>query len=416
MLFIGLVGLWMIFYGLPDLVFHRFQWGSYQGVRDESQVALTFDDGPGPDTPSILRELDRLGVRATFFVVAEQAQNDPGLIKQMVDLGHDIGVHGYRHVSAFLMTPWRSFAEVGRATMAIRRITGQKPRWFRPPWGHFNLGTWLGMKYHGLAPVLWSVAPDDWRPDRSPEQLVHHVVQYTQPGTVIVLHDAGGNRSRTVQALDGIVVGLRAFGIQPVPLGLMRSDPSFARRIWTWWEIRFTRGWDIDTVPNSRGGESVLRLGLISYHGRPLTLEDGTVMSAGHPMGEIHFGNPALSQMSKSAVGGLRAFHAVLRGLSDLAGMIEENPKYRDIRAVGGITLLDAHSAIEKLGFIRVPVYGWKRWSMWIYLTLLMAMYHQSGWKTWKRFRRLNPVLLIMSKNTLLSRYGSHRKSSLPKM
>ena len=122
-------------------------------------------------------------------------------------------------------------------------------------------------------------------------------------------------------------------------------------------------------------------------------------------MGEIHFGNPALSQLSSSRAGGLRAFHAVLRSLSDVAKFVQGSEKYRDIVVVGGITLLDASSAIEKLGFDRIPISGFRKWSMWVYLIILMAIYHADGWNTLKRFFRLRPVLLLMDRDTLIKRY-----------
>lgn len=403
---VGLATLvWVLAYGVPDIFFHHLQWGGFSGSRDQSQVALTFDDGPGPDTPAVLDALKRAGVRATFFLVAEQAANDPTTVRRMVEDGHEVGLHMSRHVSAFLLTPWRSYYEVGRGLGQIAAITGQQPRWFRPPWGHMNLGTWMASRRWGLTPVFWNIAPDDWRDDRTSDAIMRYVVDLALPGTVVVLHDAGGARQRTVAALPEMVAGLREMGLEPVTMSQIGADPSFLRRAWTWWEIRFARGGKIQNVPNRAGGTPFLRIGRIRYRGRPARLGNGYVLIRGDSMGEIHFGNPALSQISGRPASGLRALHSMMAALSDLTLWLKAHHEFDGIRAIGGVTLLDAARAVEKLGFTHVPVRGWKKWSMRLYLTVLMAVYHRDGWRTLRRVRRLRPAMLVMDMNTLHERY-----------
>lgn len=402
---VAVVGVWVVVYLLPDLWFHHLQWGSFQGAQTTSRVALTFDDGPGPDTPAILEVLQQHGVHATFFVVAERAAEHPDLLQHMVEDGHEIGLHMARHVSAYLLSPWRSYQLISQGLRTIERLTREVPTLFRPPWGHVNLGTWMAIRRYRLTPVYWNIAPDDWRPDRTPERISHDVVQLAQPGAVIVLHDAGGPRERTRLALPSMIEGLRSLGLEPGRVKDLAPDRSFLRRVWTWWEMRFTRAWDIETIPNRGGGQPFLRIGLSHYRGPRVTLADGTVLAPGDPLGEIHFGNPALSQFSDRPEAGLRALHGVLAALSDLADWLSAHDAYHAVRAVGGITLLDAARTIEKLGFQRVRVRGWLKWSMWIYLMALMAIYHRDGWKTLRRFRRLEPVLVLMSREAFLARY-----------
>ncbi len=404
-----IVGLWLVLYLIPDLLFHHLQLGSFAGSREQARVALTFDDGPGQDTGDVLEVLQSLGVKATFFVIAERAQAQSALIQRMVSDGHELGVHMDRHVSAFLLWPWQSYRMVRRGLDSLERLTGQRPKLFRPPWGHMNLGTWLAVRRFGLMPVYWDIAPDDWKPEHSSAYVSHYVVQMAQPGTVVVLHDAGGPRDRTVAALPTMIAGLRSLGLEPSSVGSLQRDPSLLRRVWTWWEIRFTRGWDIETIPNSLGGEPYLRIGHIRYRGRPVDLGGGVVLTRGDAMGEIHFGNPALSQLSGQAVSGLRALHGILAAMGDLARWMEVNPGYQDVRAVGGVTLLDAARAIEKLGFRREPVHGWTKWSMWIYLVFLMAIYHRDGWKTLRRFRHLKPVMVLIERQEFVERYSRPR-------
>lgn len=403
------VGLWLVLYLIPDVLFHHLQVGAFAGSRAEARVGLTFDDGPGPDTPDVLDVLERLGVKGTFFVIAERAQGQSAVLQRLVADGHELGLHMDRHVSAFLLGPLQSYRLVRKGLDTLEGMTGRRPKLFRPPWGHMNLGTWMAVRRFGLVPVYWDIAPDDWKPAHTPEYISHYVVQMAQPGTVVVLHDAGGARDRTVAALPAMIEGLRHVGLEPSPVGSLRHDPSLLHRIWTWWEIRFTRGWDIETIPNSLGGEPYLRIGHIRYRGRPADLGRGVVLSRGDAMGEIHFGNPALSQLSGQATSALRALHEILSAMGDLARWMEVHPRYQDVRAVGGVTLLDSARAIEKLGFRREPVYGWTKWSMWIYLVFLMAIYHRDGWKTLRRFRHLKPVMVLMERQEFVERYSRPR-------
>lgn len=405
----AIIFLWLAVYLIPDVLFHHLQLGAFAGSRETPHVAITFDDGPGSDTGDVLDALQSLDVRSTFFVVSERALANPGAIDRMIEAGHEVGLHMKRHVSAFLTTPWRSYREVREGLDQVAKLTGQRPTLFRPPWGHMNLGTWLAVRQFRLTPVFWNIAPDDWRPDRAPEWMSRYVVQLAQPGTVVVMHDAGGSRQRTVESLPGMVAGLREVGLLPTTVSQLTRDRSFLRRVWTWWEIRFTRGWNIHTIPNSAGGEPILRIGHIAYRGRPTTLADGTWLSRGDPMGEIHFGNPALSQFSGQRASGLRAMHGVMSAMTDLSQWLKAHPAYHDVKAVGGVTLLDAARTIERLGFQRVAVHGWTKWSMWFYLIVLMSIYHRDGWKTLRRFRHLEPVMVLMDVKTLDARYGTPR-------
>lgn len=407
----ALAALWLLIYLVPDLLFHHLQWGAFAGSRVSAQVAITFDDGPGPDTPAVLDKLQQLGVKATFFLISERAQAAPEIARRIVNEGHAIGLHMSRHVSAFALSPWQSYRQVRRGLDELEALTGLRPIWFRPPWGHINLGTWLAIVRFRLTPALWNIAPDDWRPDRSASDISRFVVQLAQPGVVVVLHDAGGPRQRTVDALQDMVEGLKVLGLEPVALPDIQRDRSLLRRIWTWWEIRFTRGWNIESVPNRQGGQPILRIGHIRYRGDPVVLAAGSQLRRGDPLGEIHFGNPALSQFSGRSGSGLRALHGVMTALGDVAAWLKTHPEYGDIVALGGVTLLDAARTVEKLGFQHVPVRGWTKWSMWIYLIVLMSIYHSDGWRTLRRFRRLQPVMLVMDIQILWERYGTERES-----
>lgn len=406
------VGIWVLTYAIPDLIWHHAQWGAFQGSRDSQRIGLTFDDGPGRFTGLVLDALQEYGAQATFFMIVEAAERNPDLVQRVLEGGHTIGLHGVQHRSMHLMAPWTSIGAIHQGAQRLTTLTGSRPLYYRPPWGHMNLFTWWACRREHLTPVFWTIAPNDWDPRRDAPFIARQITQCALPGGVVVLHDAGGDRTRTIEALELTIPPLQKLNLTLSGLEAIPRDRSELRRIWTWWETRFTRVWDVDTVPSSMGGDPVLRLGRKAYRGPLVVFNDGSTLEAPAVIGEIHFGNAALSQLSKTATGGLRAFHAVLKSLGDVARVVEDDPKYRDIQAIGGITLLDASSAIEKLGFRRIAVRGWQKWSMWVYLTWLMAIYHNDGWRTWRRFFKLQPVFLLMSRQELQRKYRSqHRRA-----
>lgn len=172
------------------------------------QIALTFDDGPNPEyTPRFLAALADRNVPAAFFLVGERAERYQDIVRQIEAGHHLIGTHTYSHRHAYLMTPWRARQEVVDGLAALADKTGQ-PAWFRPPWGAFNLATRLtaGSKDQRIA--MWSVTGEDWKKNRTAEDIVATVTGQLAPGAVVVLHDSGGATGaaeRTLAALPHII-------------------------------------------------------------------------------------------------------------------------------------------------------------------------------------------------------------------
>ena len=111
------------------------------GVGRAGHVALTFDDGPDPSsTPIIMDALDRLGWKATFFLLGENARKAPGLTKELVAAGHEVGVHGERHDSHFTRTFWDSVADIRLGRDTVADIADVRPEWFRPAYGSLSTG------------------------------------------------------------------------------------------------------------------------------------------------------------------------------------------------------------------------------------------------------------------------------------
>lgn len=176
-------------------------------------VALTFDDGPHPYyTPAVLDVLDRYDVKATFFVLGIQVDAYPHLVREIAARGHSVQNHTCRHKR---LTSWSSTtvaAEFECGTRAIEEAAGVTPRCQRPPYGATSSRVEAIGESLGLTQVLWDVDAADWtRP--SAGTISWRVLRYTDGGDVVLLHDGGGIRWNTVNALPGIVTGLRDRGL-----------------------------------------------------------------------------------------------------------------------------------------------------------------------------------------------------------
>lgn len=185
----------------------------------ERVVALTFDDGPHPVyTPPLLDVLRRHRVTATFFVLGSQAQRHPALLDRIVREGHVVANHTWNHRRLTSISDGAVAAEVGW-TNAFLGFRGIRSRCVRPPYGATDARVEGLIRRHAddSRTMLWSVDSDDWR--RPPvERIVHNVTSRVHPGAVILFHDGGGDRSRTVAAVDRTIPRLQAagYGFRPV--------------------------------------------------------------------------------------------------------------------------------------------------------------------------------------------------------
>ena len=186
---------------------------------DGAGVALTFDDGPHPEgTPAALAELDRAGARATFFLVGEQVQRNPGLAAEIGAAGHKIALHGFRHRNQLRLAPGVLREDLRRGAAAIEEATGVSPTIYRPPYGIFSAGGLRAVREAGYAPWLWSRWGRDWRADATPEGIAATATEDLGPGDVVLLHDAdhygaGGSHRRTAAALPLILEDVRRRGL-----------------------------------------------------------------------------------------------------------------------------------------------------------------------------------------------------------
>ncbi len=193
-------------------------------ARVPRAVALTFDDGPSRYTRAVLASLRRLRARATFFVVGELAARRPGLVRAALGAGMAVESHSYSHPyrPPFDRQPRRRIRREIERTKALLRRLGARPSLFRPPGGAFSSYVIEAAGAAGQRVVLWSVDPQDWRPGARPREIVRRVLSNARPGSIVLLHDGGGDRSATVKALPAIVRGLRKRGFK---LALIEPPP-----------------------------------------------------------------------------------------------------------------------------------------------------------------------------------------------
>jgi len=170
---------------------------------DADKVALTFDDGPvAGQTERVLDELDRLGVRATFFCLGELVRLAPSLTQEIHRRGHQVEVHGYRHRSHLAMTPGAVGHDLRTALDELDRV-GVTPRWFRPPYGHVTSASMWHARHHGLGVVLWSDMGREWSaPDAA--AVARRVRRRLDAGSIVLLHDTeASNPSGSLERVLG---------------------------------------------------------------------------------------------------------------------------------------------------------------------------------------------------------------------
>lgn len=190
-------------------------------------VALTFDDGPdGRWTPKILDILKEKHAPATFFVIGKNVSHYPGLVAREIREGHDVGNHTWTHPNIGVVPPTQTLVELSATQRLFETITGRSMRLFRPPYfGDAEPSTpgevapLLAAQRQGYLSVGLRIDPDDWKkpdPQHIIETTISRLQDTVRPGQVVLLHDSGGDRSRTVQALPELIDQIRAHGYKLV--------------------------------------------------------------------------------------------------------------------------------------------------------------------------------------------------------
>ncbi|MDP6670379.1 MAG: polysaccharide deacetylase family protein [archaeon] len=194
----------------------------------QKKIFLTFDDGPGPKTVDLAELLNKLGIKATFFMVGLNIQTMPGAVKRVAELGHEIGVHAFRHEFLPKLNMRQTVYEIGATANLIEQITGKKPTVFRAAYGRLSSKALAVLEKLGLKHVDWSYDTKDWKKAEELRILdPKEIIKKAKAGDVILFHDgavgrdmpyAGKRGQNLLRALPTVVNGLRTKGFEFEPI------------------------------------------------------------------------------------------------------------------------------------------------------------------------------------------------------
>ncbi|WP_229263773.1 polysaccharide deacetylase family protein [Cohnella cholangitidis] len=414
--------------------------------KSESDIALTFDDGPDPVyTPQLLDLLKKHGAKATFFVVGENAEKYPDIIARIHEEGHILGIHNYVHHTNWLMRPSTVKRQIHRTSDLIKRITGSRPMYYRPPWGIMNVFDYANLGH--LQIVLWTSLFGDWRKRVGADKLYHRMKQKLKPGQVFLLHDCGitfgADRdapANTLSALgrildDGRQLGYRFIGIDEMIAvterakkkktggeqearrsgGMKNGDKETERghaigplkkvvvSLWMVYEKVFHVVFRLRPV----GSGHFFNYRIRKYSGPPMDLQDNQTLRSGDRIMEIHFENQMLFDLgmkSKSTVQiAIRIIREMEKALPDMARELAVAPKGEQVKALYGVSMI--HRGSESLGYKTFDLpRGLFAWMTNIYLRFLIRVIHPSGnQRVRDRGETMSPRMLIMPRHILLT-------------
>ena len=182
---------------LPFLYSNRL----WSGPASERKISLTFDDGPVTGiTDWVLAELEKRGLKATFFMVGDNVRKHPALAQSVLEAGHQLGNHTYHHLSGWKTSTKTYLDDVASCDAILADTVGEMPRFFRPPYGWMSPG-----QAKGLVPakkiVMWNLLSYDFDSDLSSEILIRECTSRTAPGTIVVFHDQQKTKAQLMRVL-----------------------------------------------------------------------------------------------------------------------------------------------------------------------------------------------------------------------
>ena len=195
----------------------------FSQTAHEKFIALTFDDGPySPYTDRLLDVLKEKKARVTFFLVAEQAQKHPELVRRMTGEGHTVGLHAFRHRDFLKLTEEEKKKELEAGKKVLRSLTGKEPVYWRPPHGFRDFSVMETAAAQKLTVVNWSATPRDWT-GIGKQEIHDRVTGKAEDGAIVLLHDGDSpfykaSRQETVDAVALLIDSLREKGYHLVSL------------------------------------------------------------------------------------------------------------------------------------------------------------------------------------------------------
>ncbi|MFS0727429.1 polysaccharide deacetylase family protein [Paenibacillus sp. 1P07SE] len=426
---------------LPGLISRIFGFRVFKRGKAEQEIALTFDDGPDPIyTPQLLDLLARYDAKATFFVVGANAEKYPELLRRMKDEGHIIGIHNYVHKTNWFMRPATVKRQIHRTSEVIRKATGVRTSYYRPPWGIVNLFDFSNLGH--LQIILWSAMFNDWRKRVGVKRLTKRMMKKLRPGEVLLLHDCGSTLGADHDAPAHMLLALEHYlqagnneGYRFVHIEEMIavSDQRRARHVeqlrqrlearavkprlglfkrmavagWLTWERIFQMLFRVKPLQD----DAIFHYRIRKYHGAPLQLDDGEVIRDRDQVVELHFDNRKLFETMAASGSVVRMAIYVVRevgkALPKLAAEMKEKPeKFNQVRGLYGISMINRGS--EGFGFstIDLPPGMFSRMTR-LYLKLLLRVLHPGGSQRVRdKKATLVPRIIAMSMTELHKRYA----------
>ncbi len=203
---------------------------SYRSVEvDGPYIALTFDDGPSPETtPKLLKILAERNIKATFFVLGTHATANPDILRSQIAAGHEVGNHSWNHPQLTKIKLEAADKQIEDTSAAIQNATGVKPIYLRPPYGSMTpaLQHHISEKY-GISTIYWSVDPLDWK-IRDPQSVYDQIMKQVKPGAIVLAHDI---HATTVAAMPRLLDALIAKGYKFVTVSelIAMEKPATAK-------------------------------------------------------------------------------------------------------------------------------------------------------------------------------------------
>jgi len=191
---------------LPKFFTVLFSDALWRGFPEEKIVYLTFDDGPIPEvTPWVLDLLKKENVSACFFCVGENVKRNPEVFRQIVESGHLVGNHTYHHVQGLKVSDQDFIKNIEETNKLIHS------RFFRPPHGLMKISQykWLRDRYNI---IMWDLVSCDYRGDWEPSRIIHNVLDYVRPGSVITFHDSLKAEKNMRESLPFVIKELKKRG------------------------------------------------------------------------------------------------------------------------------------------------------------------------------------------------------------
>ncbi|WP_199617324.1 polysaccharide deacetylase family protein [Paenibacillus alkalitolerans] len=419
---------------LPGLVSGMFGFRVFKRGRSQSDICLTFDDGPDPVyTPQLLDLLKRYDIKATFFIVGKHAEEHPDIVRRMHREGHAIGIHNYRHRSNWLMRPQTVVKHVRRTAKFIERVTGEKAQLYRPPWGILNLFDYTSR--NDLHIVLWSVMVNDWRRSTGADKIRNRMLKRLKGGQIYLLHDCGNTFGANADAPKNMIAALEQFlptaldrgfrfvrvdDLMQVTARMVKKKIGWGKRLivgaWLAWERCFHALFRLQPA-NPEANRSFLHFRLTDYQGETIRLNEGETLMKGDRVVELHMDNALLYDLGKKSRSpvqlAIQLIRAMEQTMPQLASIILSRADAASIKAVMGITMV--HRGVEQFGFTvsELPK-SWFASATRLYLRILLSVIHPKGAeRLGERSEMLVPKRIAISMKEVSRRYGVAQVTAL---